>query len=136
MNFDYDNGVDRLSQHGNLKRIVATWVSDSGGGASGTTEKIVGRIIKVQTVPGSPAPSDGYSVTVSDSNGINVLAACDAAVTGSDSVAQEKYLFVLDHANTPTAQPVHPAVCDVLTVTIADAGSAKAGTMIVHYQPL
>jgi len=130
MTFTYED-------EGAIRKIIADWVSDdSAGTASGTTKKIIGSLIKGVTDPGSTAPTDDYDITISDEEGVNVLAACQSNLTNRDTANSEQaYFLVLDAAaGTPLAQSVHPVVCDKLTIAVANAGNSKTGQLIIYYR--
>ncbi len=131
MAFTYDKGP------GPIKRVIATWTSDdTAGTASGsTTNKIVGRIVKAITNPGTAAPTANYDITVSDEQSVNVLTACDDDLQNRHtSNTEETYFFALDTDATPLAKAVHPAVCSTLTVAVANAGNSKEGVLILFVE--
>jgi hypothetical protein len=137
MTFTYDEGYDGGGRYGAVKKLTVSWTSDDATGAvSGTTRKIVGRLIKAVTDPGSAAPTDDYDITITDEEGVDVLAACQSNLTNRDTTNSEQvYFLVLDAAGTPLAQSVHPVVCDALTVAVANAGNAKTGQLVLYYAP-
>ena len=138
MTFTYDEGYDRTGLRGGIRRVICDWLSDdSDGTVSGTTDKIVGTLVKGVTDPGSVAPTDNYDITLTDEEGLDVLGACQSTLANRDTANSEQvYFLVLDAAGTPLAQSVHPVVCDKLTVSIANAGNAKTGQLILYYKPL
>jgi len=139
MAFNYDDGYDAQSYRGGVSQVQAAWTSDSGTGtASGTTNKIVGRLVKVVTVPGSPTPTNGYTVTITDDNGVNVLTSCDKTLASnqSSSAATETYLLVKSYDGTPLAVAVHPVVGDKLTITVSGAGNSTQGQVFLYYEPV
>lgn len=138
MVFTYDDGGDGKGGHCNVRKVIADWVSDaSAGTASGASRKIVGRLVKCVTDPGSPAPSDNYDINITDEQGIDVLAACQSALADRDTAnSEEVYFLVKDTAGTPLAQSIHPVVCNALTVSITNAGNSKTGQIILYYEPI
>lgn len=138
MTFTYDDGGDGTGRPGAIRRIIADWVSDdSAGTASGTTRKIVGELIKGVTNPGSAAPTASYDITISDEESVNVLAACVAAGRLDNrhtSTSEQAYFFVENVDTAPLAESVHPVVCDVLTIAVANAGNSKVGRLILYYR--
>lgn len=130
----YDDGHDGKGGRGGIRKVKASWTSDGDGDASGTTRKIVGTLVKAVTVPsGTAAPSANYDITITDDNSVNVLAGCDDDLTDRHtSNTEEVYFLVKDHAMTPLAQSLHPKVCNELTVTVANAGDTKSGTLILY----
>jgi hypothetical protein len=138
MTFTYDDGADRLGLYCGVKKVIVDWVSDdSAGTASGTTAKIVGRLVKGVTDPsaGGTAPSDDYDITITDSEGVNVLANCSASLSNRDTANTEEVYFTLkDTAGTGNIA-AFPVVCDTLGVAVAAAGNSKAGQLILYYMP-
>lgn len=137
--FTYDDGTDRNGQHCNVKKVTCAWTSTAGGAAADASLKIVGRLIKGQTIPaaGGSAPTDNYDITITDDNSVDVLAGCQSTLQNRDTAnTEEAYFLVLDTAGTPLAQSIHPVVCSPLTFTVANAGSAKSGTIVLYYEPL
>lgn len=136
MSFTYDDGADGAGLRGNIRKVIADWTSDdSDGTASGTTRKIVGRLIKAVTDPGSVAPTDDYDITITDPEGLDVLAVCQSGLSNRDTANSEQvYFLVLDAAGTPLAQSIHPVVCDPLTIAVANAGNSKTGQIILYYE--
>ena len=137
MTFTYDDGQDGRGQHCGVRKVIVDWLSDdSDGTVSGTTRKIVGMLIKGVTDPGSAAPTDNYDITITDEDGVDVLAVCQSTLANRDTTNSEQaYFLVLDTAGTPLAQSIHPVVCDKLTISIAAAGNAKTGQLILYYKP-
>lgn len=130
MEFTYDNGADQTGKVRGVRRVIASWTSDSSGNDSGTV-KLVGTLVKAVTNPGSAAPTDNYDITLTDDDGVNVLTACQRTLLDRDTAnSEEVYFFVLDGA--PLAQSVHPVVCGNITVAVANAGSAKNGTISLY----
>lgn len=131
MTFTYDRGP------GPIVRVVADWTSDdSAGTASGTTTvKVIGKLIKAVTDPGSAAPTDNYDITISDDEGVDVLAACQSTLANRHTTTtQQAYFLLLDAAGTPLAQSVHPVVCGPLTLAVANAGNSKTGQIILYVE--
>lgn len=133
--FSYDEGKDGAGAQCGVKKVILDWTSDASSGAvSGTTRKIVGRLIKATTDPGSTAPSDDYDITLTDEYGVNILTACQSDLTNRDTAnSEETYFLVKDAAaGTPLAQSVHPVVCGPLTIAIASAGNSKLGQLVLY----
>lgn len=139
MTFTYDDGYDGIGRACSIRKVIADWVSDDSTGAvSATTRKIVGRLIKIATDPGSAAPTDNYDVTIVDEKSISVVAGCQnvAALAARDTANNEEtYLYILNADSTPIGMPTYPVVCDKLTIGIANAGNSKTGQIILYYEP-
>ena len=139
MVFARDAGTDGIGNHSNILQLQVSWTSDASGNATGTSPKIVGRIIKATVVPGTggSAPTNSYSIVITDGNSINVLANVQSTLaSNSGSSNAETYFLVKDAAGTPLAQSIHPVVCDLLTFTIASSGNTKNGTINLYYEPI
>ena len=102
-----------------VKKIKAVWVSDDAAGtASGTTSSVYnGRFIGLITDPGSPSPSDNYTVTVKDGDGVDLL--LGAATTNRDTANTE---FLAEASLAGVAN-------STLTFAIAAAGNSKQGVI-------
>jgi len=120
----------------NILRVIADWTSDADGNADGATKDIAGRLVKGGTNPAAAgaAPTDNYDVTLTDEDGVNVLAACDDDLADRDTAnSEEVYFLVKDHAaGTPLAQSLHPVVAGALTVAVANAGDSNSGRAVLY----
>lgn len=103
-----------------IKKIKWSWTSTAGGAADLiTTNDYCGQVLALVTDPdGSAAPTDDYDVTITDSEGYDVLQGA-----GADR----------DTANTETATPAKTSVAfGKLTLNVTNAGSAKSGTAVLY----
>ncbi len=103
-----------------VKLIKWAWTSATGGTVSQvTTEAFDGKLIVLVTDPGGTAPDDNYNVTVTDSNGLDVLAGKG---------------LLRDTANTETVTEADlGAVANsVLTLVIDSAGDVKTGDVYLY----
>lgn len=134
MTLSYDDGVDASGRHEGITKVIADWVSDDTTGAvAGTTRKIVGELVKGVTDPGAAAPTDDYDIAITDEEGLDILTPCQSTLANRDTANSEQvYFLVKDAAGTPLAQPVHPVVCDKLTISVSNAGNSKAGQLILY----
>lgn len=103
---------------GRIHRIVWTWKSATGGGASLVSNHAYnGKITLLTTDPGSPAPDPNYDLTVTDSpDGVDVLAGGGA------------------NRHTSTTEQVlgtslGAVATSVLTMNITNANDEKAGVV-------
>lgn len=114
-----------------VKHII-TWVSDAGGNAVvASSVAISGEIQRVVFIPatGGLAPTTLYDLTLTDSDGVDVLAGQGAnlAVPGNTHVCPGVPL------KDGTTTRVVPVVVDsVLTLNVTNAGASKAGTVVVY----
>lgn len=127
MTFTYDT-------EGPIKKVLIDWTSDDTTGAvSGTSRKVSGYLIKAVTDPGAAAPTASYDIAITDEESVNVLTACDDdLVDRHTSNTEEVYFLVKDHAGTPLAQSLRPAVCDKLTFAVTNAGNSKNGQIVLY----
>lgn len=95
----------------------------AGGKVLATTPRITGKIIQVVTNPGATAPSDDYDITMTDSDGIDVLQGKGA---NRDTVNSESFCPLIGDGTT-TVQPVF--VDSNLTLMILAMGASKITTI-------
>ena len=128
MTFTYDD-------QGPIRKVFASWTSDSSGDAAATTKKIIGTLLKGVTDPGATAPTDDYDIVLTDEKALDILGECqDDLVDRDTSNTEVVHFFLLDYAGTPLAQSVQPVVCDKITVTVSNAGDTKDGQLILYYR--
>lgn len=139
MAFTYDGGSDGFGGFGGVKKITATWTSDSSSGAaSGITAKIAGRLIKGITVPGAggAAPTDNYDINITDEQSVDVLAGCKKGLADRDTAnTEEQYFMLLNNDTSPLSMALQPVVCSTLTIAVTNAGNSKTGTIVLYYAP-
>lgn len=106
---------------GTVKKIKAEWTTstDTGLVNGDTTYVYSGRFIGLITVPGTVGdkPSDNYTVTVKDSDGVDLL--LGAATANRDDTNTE---FVAEASMAGVAM-------SKLTFGVASAGNSKKGTV-------
>jgi hypothetical protein len=109
------------SHFGNVSKIKWTWTSSAGGVADLVTSRsYYGEVLALVTDPGSTAPDDNYDLTITDSEGFDVLQGAGAN---------------RDTANTETAVPTATSVAfGTLTLNVSNAGAAKDGVAILYIQ--
>lgn len=106
---------------GSIKKVTAAWTSNGSGAATGATTTVLdGKLIGLTTIPsGAAAPTDNYDVTVTDSDGHDVLLGAGAnRDTANTEHVTEGSLAAVSHSP--------------LTFTIANAGDTKQGTVILY----
>jgi hypothetical protein len=108
-----------------VNSLTLEWTSDGSGAASVVSGDVRGVILRIVTNPGAAAPTDNYDATLTDADGIDVAAG------------------LLANRHTTNSQSVWPvdstsglpfAVSGPLTLTIAAAGSAKNGTVVIYFR--
>ena len=105
------------SKIGTVSLLKCVWVSDASGDVSGTasSKRYDGALLMLATVPSATAPTTLYDLTVLDGNGLDVLAG-----TGADRSATVTEYVVASLGAVAES---------TLTVTVANAGNAKGGTV-------
>lgn len=104
-----------------------TWTSDAGGDAIASLGPLVGELVRVVTNPsdGATSPTASYDVTLTDQDGIDVLAgrAADRSATASES-------FTPMSGDTTTSTPM--ALAGTHTLTVDNAGAARSGVLRLY----
>ena len=146
MTFSVDAGQATYAPgaRGHYRRLIVNWTSDSATGAvtgtttnkDGTAMRFVGKVVRAITYNGAAAPTTGYSITLTDSNGLNILAKCQSnlatvASNGSGVSPVQTYLFLQDATGTPVTQAEYPIIFDTITIAVASAGNSKNGVLIL-----
>ncbi len=103
-----------------LRRITVDWVSSSGDATQSI--EVDGVIVRLITDPGGTAPDPNYDVTVVDEFGLDLLdgQGADRHTSTTEAVSLAGGLA--------TSHVYHQGTC---TVTIANAGDAKVGQVIL-----
>ena len=127
------NSVWSLSYRRNGSDIVKhtfDWVSSGSGTATlASGLPVSGQIRRIVIIPDATAPTADYDVTLTDSDGIDVLAGQGANL--SDSVSSNICSGVPLKDGT-TTQVVPVTVDSVLTLNVTNAGDSKAGKVVVY----
>ena len=105
--------------HRTLKRIKWSWISASGVADKATTATFTGEVKTLVTDPGAAAPDDNYDITITDADGIDVLAGAGA----NRDTANTEYVL---------AASLGGCVDSVLTLNVTNAGDAKAGDVYLY----
>lgn len=107
-----------MSMPTKVRKYVVAWTSDASGDATATLP-LDGCLVRMVTNPdGTDAPTDNYDITIIDEDGVDLLNG-----EGADrDTANSEQVFLTDPA-------FHNG--DV-TVTIANAGDTKAGTVTLY----
>ena len=111
--------VTYLGKH-KVRKITVSWTSDGSGDATQGV-KIDGAIVRVVTNPGATAPTANYDVTLVGPDGED-LAAGELADRHTSTTEQ---VFL-------TNTPFHYSATEDVTVTIANAGASKVGTVVLY----
>lgn len=117
---------------GVIKYSVA-WVCDASGVVSSATWSIkAGHIWQVNQIPdgGGTQPSDLYDMTIGDANSADILAGTGANLSN----AGPTYRAPLIGDGTNFNQQLY-VESGTVTLTIANAGNAKGGTVVLFIGP-
>lgn len=117
--------VSRRKIGSGIIRYELSWTSSAGGAVSGHPFSVVyGNVIGAQFVPGTAGsqPTDLYDATLIDSNSIDL-----AVGTGANLSNATPFYW-------RASVPIFQDGVSTLDLVIANAGSAKSGTVIVHIQ--
>lgn len=111
---------------GNYKKVVFNWLSDAADGTVSytTTEKFTGQLVTAHFVTGSVTPTDLYDVGVLNSDGADILGGAGANVAVSTGKS---------YTVASIGTPFHAVVDSTLTLTIANAGNAKTGKVVLIF---
>lgn len=131
MTFDYVDGWDKDGRQGPVRKVLVTWTSDGSGDASGATASISGVLIRAVTDP-TDSPSDSYDIVLTDDDGANLLDGCVNSLLNRDTSNTEAVSLAL--SDGAAAIGAYPAVCGPVTVTVANAGNAKSGSLVLWCQ--
>lgn len=113
-----------------INKSVVAWTSSTAGAASATVE-LNGTLLAVVFKPdsGGTQPTDAYDITVTDTQGIDILSGLGANL--SNSTATKKCPLIAATDGTTTTAVPH-ALSGSHTLTVSNAGSAKGGTVVFY----
>lgn len=120
---------------GPLRKILATCVGDASTGTVPATAlpAFEGKILAVETNPGSPAPTDNYDVTLIDSDGVDRL---KGVANNRDTTTSER----VDYGDLASGvQWATPVVDSAETLTLTFGGQSVASaqfTVAIWYGPI
>jgi len=111
---------ERVSQ--SVKVIKYSWTSTAGGAASDTTANAYdGKVLWVVTDPdGTSVPSDNYSLTILNSDGVDILA---GACLANRDTANTEYVAEASLGCAGNSK---------LTFTISGAGDTRKGVVYLY----
>ena len=107
---------------GTVKRITWAWTTDGAGAADGQTTHVYdGKIEALVTVPagGANAPTDQYDITITDQDGVDVLAGAGANLAAAAT----------QHISATNLSAV---ANEKLTLNVSAAGAVKKGTVYLY----
>jgi predicted RNA methylase len=117
---------------GNVRKVAFAVTADAAAGTvpnTVLTTAIEGRLLAIETNPGSTAPTDNYDITLEDGEGFDVLQGVGA---NRDTANTERAAIVI------ASTSLHPVVdeTDVLTLKIANNSVNSATITVVIYYAL
>lgn len=113
----------------NFYVLTYNWTSNAAGNASKTSIwPISGYIVKVITNPGSTAPTDNYDITLTNSDGIDVV---HGELANRDTANSEEIVPVPSDNVTVYGGS---AVSGLLTLNVSNAGDSKVGVVKVIFE--
>ena len=114
---------------GTIVKYTMSWTSASDGTATFTTPELTGTIVGVTFDPTTAAPTANYDVTLSDENGVDVLAGQGANLSATVSTRVCPSQPMKDGTTTSTAPiPIH----GTLDLSVSNAGDTKSGKVILY----
>jgi hypothetical protein len=113
---------------GNIRSITLAIVADASDGSIPDTilPSLEGRLLAIETKPGTTAPTSLYDVTIADALGHDVL----------EGVGMNRSATVVEKAPIVySTTSIHPVVTpsDVLTMSVANNSVHSAGITVVLY---
>lgn len=107
-----------------VRKYVINWTSDAAGAADGDSEiALSGVIERINFVPSIiDVPTNGYTMTLVDEDGIDVLQGLGLAGLSDVTV----------YTAVPLIAGNKVVVDDVLTMTVAGAGNVKKGLVTIY----
>lgn len=111
---------------GNIRKITFTCTADASDGSFPSTvitTKFEGRLIALETNPGSTAPTDNYDIAITDGEGVDVLQGVGA---NRDTANSEVAQIVVSGTS------LRPVVDETDTLTLAITGnSVNSATVVI-----
>lgn len=111
---------------GNIRRIVFTCTADAADGsfpATAVSVKFEGRLVSLETNPGSTAPTDDYDIVLTDAHGLDVL----RGAGGNRDTANTEIAAVVFSSTS-----AHPMVDETDTLTLAISNnSVNSATVVI-----
>ena len=113
------------SKVGPLTRYEIDWLSSAGGEVTENTFSAKsGELVEVRFVPdgGGTQPTDAYDLTITDADGTDILAGTGANLSNATATAVVPVISTYFRRHLTAG---------LLTPTIANAGNAKGGTIVL-----
>lgn len=108
-----------------IQKHTIDWVSDASGNAD-LSINLFGFILKAVTDPGAAAPTASYDITLVQ-NGVDMA----GGILADRHTTNNEVVYGLAKNGTDIA-PLPPFLCGDHTFTVANAGNAKSGQVILY----
>jgi hypothetical protein len=117
-----------FNQRGSIERVDLAWTSAADGTGALAIADLVGPLIQVEFSPGTGGvqPTNGYSLTLTDSAGVDILAGQGAALSNTTGSRKSPGVTITDGTNNG---PMIPVLFGAHTLNISGAGNAKQGIL-------
>jgi hypothetical protein len=116
-----------------IDKYTLAWTSTAGGAVSGNPFDLKrGTLLQVKFVPGAGGtqPTNNYTVTLVDTDGLDVLAGVGTGVNLSNATPSLAVPYFGLAATQKYSRYFHDAT-EQLDLVVAAAGAAKTGTVLV-----
>lgn len=116
---------------GVIRRLVIDWTADAADASvpSLLLPAIEGRLLALETNPGSTAPTDSYDIVVNDGEGADRLVGA-----GADRDTADSAITAVAFASSSIHPPV--SIDEALTLAISNnAVNSATGRVILYYTP-
>jgi hypothetical protein len=128
-------GTGVYSSFKGLEVWTLDWTSDANGNVVANIEQMTGTIMRAVTNPedGATSPTANYDITLSDSDGIDLLTglAANRSATDNENICPLFTQTIADSASTNVLQSV-PVVAGDVDLAITNAGAARGGILKVY----
>jgi hypothetical protein len=114
---------------GVINRIELAWVAHTDGSGTLTTGAINGTILRVTTNPAANAPTDNYDITLTDADGVDVLA---GQGTDLDTANSASFCPGVAFTDGTTTSVVPIVVSGPLTLNLSNAGDSNEGSLVLY----
>ena len=126
--------------HGKVNHVSLAWTSNAGGTASSTFSLPTGTLMQVYISPGGSVPTNGYTVAVTDVNGLSILTDGAGGTIGGGSLTGASYYRYAPRipdvaADGKVSTGMWITGSTAYTLTVLGAGNATNGTVDLYVAP-
>lgn len=125
--------VSSVDVTGGISKYTLAWTSSAGGAVSGNPFNLKpGTLIQVKFVPGvgGTQPTNNYTVTLIDTDGVDVLAGLGGGTNLSNAASKIGVPYI-GLAATQLFSRYFNDASQLFDLVVAAAGAAKTGTVLV-----